>query len=839
MPTTFVKSTMLLNVLHRLRAVSGVISAMVAMLLAVAAPAQVTTSVVADKLQVKAGDRIVLAVVWEFTDDYHIHTNDPKPPKEWDFDAIPTKIEIKPAAELNFGPLQWPKTKTIQADLVGSGSPLPYGVFGGDRVIAYVPVVVASDAKSATFDITLRYQACNDTLCLRPAKEPFRVTVPIGAESKASEEAALFAGFDAKVFEGAWAAGEAVKTPDGPATIANPEKTSPTTTATNGSTTAGNPAAAGGVAAANNAPRAFFGIPIPQGGFFSVVVVLLLAILGGLILNLTPCVLPVIPIKVITLSQHAGSPGRTLFLGLWMAGGVVAFWLLCAVPVLAFASFGDPSRVFGIWWVTTGLGVLIALMSLGIMGMFSLNLPQGLYMINPKADTAWGSFAFGVMTAVLGLPCFGFVAGALLGTAATLPKVATFAIFLGLGIGMALPYLVLALFPKLVDRIPRTGPASELVKQVMGLLMLAAAAYFVGSGLIALVASKPWLGKQLHNWLVAGFGIAAGAWLVWQTIKITKSAGRRVVFTLIAVFIAGMGVWYANDATGRAKETHLARVAGMEAAGGGKLLTGVWIEYNSGLFEQARRENKIIVMDFTAEWCLICKGLKSRVLSAQPVKGALQQDDVVLFTVDLTADAAPGWKTLNDLGETGIPLLVVYTPGNATPWKANAYAAAQVMAALNNARAATALLTQVPKTPAAQPPASGAGKQGAQAKPDERGWYEYSTDAFLHARREQKVVVVDFTAEWDLTCKLFSATVLWKDPVKQALDQPHIAKFAIDLTSETSPGWEKLKELGETGIPLLAIYTPGEEKPWISRAYRSADVLKALETAGQAVASAR
>ena len=167
----------------RLSGVSRFVAVLISLLAVFAAPAQVTTSVVADKSQVKAGDRIVLAVVWEFTDDYHIHTNDPKPPKEWDFDAIPTKIEIKPAAELNFGPLQWPKTKTIQADLVGSGSPLPYGVFGGDRVIAYVPVVVASDAKSATFDITLRYQACNDTLCLRPAKEPFRVTVPIGAES--------------------------------------------------------------------------------------------------------------------------------------------------------------------------------------------------------------------------------------------------------------------------------------------------------------------------------------------------------------------------------------------------------------------------------------------------------------------------------------------------------------------------------------------------------------------------------------------------------------------------------------------------------------------------------
>jgi thiol:disulfide interchange protein len=440
-----------------------------------------------------------------------------------------------------------------------------------------------------------------------------------------------------------------------------------------------------------NEPRRFFGIAIPQSGAMASVAILLLAIVGGLILNLTPCVLPVIPIKIITLSQHAGSPGRMLYLGLWMAAGVIAFWVACAIPVLAFASFADPSRIFSIWWVTAGLGVIIALMSLGLMGLFTLNLPQGLYMINPKADTAWGSFVFGIMTAVLGLPCFGFVAGALLGAAATLPKVATLAIFVGLGIGMALPYLVLAMFPKLVDRIPRTGPASELVKQVMGLLMLAAATYFIGSGLIALVASKPWLGKQLHVWLIAGFGIAAGAWLIWQTVKITPSIARRGVFTLVALFIAGMGVWYASDATMRAKGTYLAKAAAMEAAGGGKLLTGTWIDYNAGLFEQARRENKVIVMDFTAEWCINCKVLKASVLERDPVKSVLRQDNVVLFTVDLTSDSAAGWKTLENLGETGIPLLVIYTPGSDAPWKSNAYTSAQVMAEVTAARdAATA-----------------------------------------------------------------------------------------------------------------------------------------------------
>ncbi len=712
MSVTFVKSAMLANLRYRISAASSVVACALAMLLAIVAPAQVATRVIADKAEVKAGDRLTLAVVWEFEDGYHIHTDNPKPPKEWDLKAIPTVIDIAASNGFVVGPVQWPKAKTIQADLTGMGDPKPYEVFGGDSVVAFVPVVVAADAKDVTFNLTLRYQACNDELCLRPARETVTLVVPVAAESKPSEDATVFAAFDAKVFDGDWTKGGAAAavTPQ-PSTDVKPQPTEQPASTTDASTpTATTPSAT--TPAATTPPaatqRTFFGIPIPQGGFVGIVVILLLAILGGFILNLTPCVLPVIPLKIITLSQHAGSHGRTLFLGLWMALGVVAFWVGIGIPVLLFSSFGDPSRIFSIWWVTAGLGVLIALMSLGLMGMFSLNLPQGLYMINPKADTAWGSFVFGVMTAVLGLPCFGFVAGALLGAAATLPKIATLSIFLGLGIGMALPYLVLAMFPKLVDRIPRTGPASELVKQVMGLLMLAAAAYFIGSGLIALVASKPWLGKQLHIWIVAGFGIAASVWLVMRTIKITPSFARRAVFTLVALFIAGMGVWYASDATTRAKNTYIARAAAMEAAGGGKLLTGTWIEYNAGLFEQARKENKIIVMDFTAEWCINCKVLKGTVLERDPVQSELAKSDVVLFTVDLTSDDAAGWKTLEQMGETGIPLLVIYTPGNNTPWKSNAYTPAQVMTALSAARNAASTLTQAPATTTTVTPA----KQG-------------------------------------------------------------------------------------------------------------------------------
>lgn len=388
-----------------------------------------------------------------------------------------------------------------------------------------------------------------------------------------------------------------------------------------------------------------------------------------------------------TLTQHAGSPGRTLYLGLWMAVGVVAFWLAIGLPVLFVTSFGDPSRIFGIWWVTAGLGTIIIAMALGMMGLFALNLPQGLYMVNPKADTAWGSFLFGVMTAVLGLPCFGFVAGALLAAAATLPKVATLAIFLGLGVGMALPYLILAMRPALVAKLPRTGPASDLVKQVMGLLLLGAGVYFVGSGLIALVAEMPWMAKQLHVWAAAICALVAGIWLIVRTIAITSSAAKRAFFSIVAIAVAAVGLWYANDSTARARTNYLDRQAALAQAEGDALVTGVWIDYTPKRLEAARAAGKVVVVDFTAEWCFNCKALKALVLDKAPVKPALAQKDVVLLTADLSADSAPGHALLEALGQTGIPLLAIYSPGEASPWLANAYTAQQVIDALANARA--------------------------------------------------------------------------------------------------------------------------------------------------------
>ncbi len=569
----------------------------------------------------------------------------------------------------------WPEAHLVEMD-VGEGLQ-EYAVFEG-RAVAIVPVTINDSADPGTYEVVLKltFQAC-ETQCLRPVYDlevPVSISIVAGDPVDASTLGFTgdFDRLDAAIFD------DLAHSPAKVNDDASPESTTPDTT--DATSAAGEPTP-------QRARPTFFGWELPEfHGWAGLALLAVLSMLGGFILNLTPCVLPVIPIKIMTISQHAGSPGRSVILGLWMAVGVIMFWVAIGVPVAFVSGITDPSRIFGIWWVTFSIGLLITLMGIGIMGMFSIQLPQSVYAINPKADTAWGSFLFGVMTAVLGLPCFGFVAGALLAGAATLPAATIMTIFTALGVGMAAPYFVLSAKPSLVAKIPRTGPASELVKQVMGLLLLAAGAYFVGSGLIALVSDMPWLGRQLHWWAVAIFSASAGIWLIVRIATISKRVMPTAVFGVLGLAIAVVGVGVAVNSTGKARNVYEKQQIALAEAGGGQFTTTTWSHYTPAAFARAREEGYIVVLDFTAEWCATCQYLKSAVLDRDPVRSELERIDVVFFLVDNTSNNAPGWTLLRELGQAGIPTLAVYSPNDDDPWVANAYTSDQVVAAISKAR---------------------------------------------------------------------------------------------------------------------------------------------------------
>lgn len=590
--------------------------------------------------------------------------------------AIRTEVLLQPTpGVVGTGAIQWPNPKPYPVpDPSGMGDPIEVPVYSG-RAIAFVPVLIDREAagEARSLDFVVRYQACDDVVCYPPESADVSASlVAFGSGEEPAEAAALEPlTIDAAI--GLAVAGGSTQEAETPAAAEEDTEIEPAT-----------PALAGAVDTRNK----FLGfIPVPSpdsaGG---IAVVVLLGLVGGFVLNLTPCVLPVIPIKVMTLSQHAGSPGKTLILGIWMALGVIGFWIALGIPAALLGK--AVGAIFGIWWFTFAVGVVIAIMSIGLMGLFTVQLPQSVYKVNPKADSPWGSFVFGVMTGVLGLPCFGLVAGALLASSTVIPPVVTMLIFAALGVGMALPYLILSLNPKWVEVLPRTGPASELVKQVMGLLLLGAAAYFVASGLQALILDMPWIGRQLHWWAAAVFVAIGCLWLAYRTVQITKSVPKRGIFGVLGFAVAVGSLLFAYDVTNSAKADYLEREARIaEAAGDGNsgvILTSTWVDYTPELMARAREEGYVIVVKFTADWCLTCRALESGVLGVDPVLSRLRDEDVVMVKADLTSSGLPAWDLMNDLKQSAPPVLAVYGPGipDDSPWVANNYTSGTVMDAI-------------------------------------------------------------------------------------------------------------------------------------------------------------
>jgi len=387
-------------------------------------------------------------------------------------------------------------------------------------------------------------------------------------------------------------------------------------------------------------------------------------------------VLPVIPIKILGLQHAAGSRRRMIFLGTMTAVGVVAFWLVIGSLIAFTTSLGAVSELVSLWWFNLGIAVFIAVMGAGMLGAFSVGLPNWIYAIQPKHDKASGSFFFGVMTAVLATPCVAPFGGAAAAWATKQSPLLTLVVFASIGLGMAIPYWLLAANPKWISFIPRAGPASEVVKQVLGMLLLAVAIFFAGTGLISLVFEFPHLALVLHWWAVCIAIASAALWLITRTFSITKSPARRGVFTLLSLTLAIASVWWANYQTDLQRASYAARGGDKT---GSDTNTGLWKDYSPEALAAAVGSGKTVVLNFTAEWCLTCKVLESAVLNTDAVQAALRGPNVVAMEADLTSRKAIGWAKLRELKEAGIPLLVVWRPGTAGPWISNAYTVDQVI----------------------------------------------------------------------------------------------------------------------------------------------------------------
>jgi thiol:disulfide interchange protein len=569
----------------------------------------------------RPGDQAILAIVVDIKEGYHINADAGQIRPLEDFRPYPTKVQVVAASEgLTIETARFPQAIPAKVDYADEA----LMSFEG-RTIIYLPMKLDEQIKPGIIklELDIEYQACTDTYCLFPQKKRIKETLSV-AESGAAIS----------------------KT--------NTELFSNLASGTMGS-----------AVELINFNLFGWGFSFNTESGFGWILLLITAAFGGLLLNFTPCVLPLVPIKIISLSHAAKDRKRCFFLGWVMSLGVLAFWVALGILIALVSDFTATNQLFQYPVFTILVGGIIGIMAFGMFGVFSIRLPRFIYIINPRQESPRGSFALGILAAVLSTPCTAPFMGAAAAWAATQSPPTTVVTFAAIGGGMALPYLLLSAFPHLANRMPKAGPASELIKQMMGLFMLAAAAYFLGIGISALLSSPPNPPSKIYWWPVMGLVAAGGTWLAFRTLALARKKVTKTIFVSLGLILMVLPI------------------------GGAVRLSDEgpinWIYYTPERFEAAIEQRKTVVMDFTAEWCLNCKALEEGVLHDQRIINFLEQEHIVAMKVDITGSNPAGKAKLKAVGSLTVPLLVVFAPDGKPVFKSDFYTVDQVLDAVERA----------------------------------------------------------------------------------------------------------------------------------------------------------
>jgi thiol:disulfide interchange protein/DsbC/DsbD-like thiol-disulfide interchange protein len=369
-----------------------------------------------------------------------------------------------------------------------------------------------------------------------------------------------------------------------------------------------------------------------------------LALLGGLILNLMPCVLPILAIKVLGFTQHA-QDRRTLRLGgLAYTAGVLLSFLALGLALLGLRSAGE-SLGWGFQLqspaMVAALAALFTVIALNLAGLFEFTqLAPGKLATLQARHPALDALLTGVLAVIVASPCTAPFMGAALGLAATLPTGQALAIFAALGLGLALPYLAASLIPAVARWLPRPGAWMLTLRRVLAFPMLLTVVWLV------------WvLGHQsgvdgAATLLVLLVLLAALVWVL------TLSGRTRLVLGALLLVAGG---WFATT-FGSALFREAAPIAEAEAG------DAVWQAWSPAREQALLAEGRAVFVDYTAAWCVTCQVNKRTTLTDAKVLQAFAARNVVLLRADWTRrDPAIG-AALTALGRSGVPVYVLHRP---------------------------------------------------------------------------------------------------------------------------------------------------------------------------------
>jgi len=409
-----------------------------------------------------------------------------------------------------------------------------------------------------------------------------------------------------------------------------------------GTAVAGSAAPAIAAPALNLAPGADSALSLGTAIFF--------ALVGGLLLNLMPCVFPVLSLKVLGFATHRESNAAMRHHGLAFGAGVlVSFWLLAGALIALRAAGAQLGWGFQLQSPATiaFLAVLFFLLALNLSGVFEVRqlVPSSLATWNAKNPLVNDALS-GALAVVVASPCSAPFMGAALGYALAGPTLSTWIVFTALAIGMALPYVLLAYFPNWSKRLPKPGAWMLRLKQLLAF------------PLYATVLWLAWvLGAQLDNDAVLRLSgtlllIALGLW-AWQTMR--TGGARAWGIAAGASIAAALAVGWPVVATS-------AMDAGSTVAKG-PAADGAWQEYSAPRVAELVAAGRPVFVEFTAAWCVTCQVNKRLVLDTDAVQDVFTRRKVALVRADWTRrDPAIG-AALAALGRNGVPVYVFFRPG--------------------------------------------------------------------------------------------------------------------------------------------------------------------------------
>jgi len=380
---------------------------------------------------------------------------------------------------------------------------------------------------------------------------------------------------------------------------------------------------------------------------------LILAFLGGVILNVMPCVLPVLSLKVFSLLKHSGQTKRQALLhGFTYTVGVVVSFLVLAGALITLRAFGE-----GIGWgfqlqnpgFLVVLTLIFFLFALNLMGVFELGSSWvGADAGLSKQNDLVGSFGMGVLAAVVGAPCVGPLLAGVGGIAVQVQPAVGLLIFGTMGFGLAAPFLFLAVFPKLVAYLPKPGAWMESVKQFMGFMLIAAVIFLLSvagaaGGVTAVVAL-----------LISLFLASLAAWIYGRWSAPFKSRNSRRGSTAFALVFLGASLWYGIPRVHAAYATTNTVSSNTDA--------GQWGAWSEKRVQSELAAGNPVFVDFTASWCLICQVNKRFALRTDATSEVFEAAGVVALSADWSRYDPEITAALEAFGRSGVPLYLMYSP---------------------------------------------------------------------------------------------------------------------------------------------------------------------------------